>query len=58
MSDDLRRRRPEDPNYINRHQEWELDYWSKELGVSKAQLISAIDAVGNRVADVKRHLKK
>lgn len=58
MSDDLTRRKPEDPTKININQSWEIDYWTKELGVSEQQLRAAVSAVGTLVADVKKHLGK
>lgn len=58
MSDDLTRRKPEDPNKINVHQQWELDYWTQKLGVSEKVLKAAVSAVGPMLADVKRHLGK
>lgn len=56
MTDNLNRRGPEDPDKINVHQSWELDTWSKTLGISKEKLISAVNAVGPMVKDVKKHL--
>ncbi|GGG62505.1 DUF3606 domain-containing protein [Epilithonimonas arachidiradicis] len=56
MSDDLRKRRPQDATKINVNESWELDYWSDELGVTKERLKEAVRAVGTSVADVKRYL--
>lgn len=56
MPDNLNRRQPEDPNTINRNQKWEVDYWSKKLGVSVARLLRAIDTVGPNVEKVKQWL--
>ncbi len=58
MSDDLGKRRPQDATKINVHESWELDYWSKELGVTKERLKEAVRAVGTSVEDVKRYLGK
>lgn len=58
MSDDLSKRRPQDASKINVHEAWELEYWSKELGVTKEQLKEAVRAVGTSVAAVKRYLGK
>ncbi|MFC4687962.1 DUF3606 domain-containing protein [Epilithonimonas pallida] len=58
MSDDLSKRRPQDASKINVHEAWELEYWSKELGVTKQQLKEAVMAVGTSVAAVKRYLGK
>ena len=56
MPDNLKRRQPEDPKRINVGEEWELDYWSQDFGVTKERLKQAVRAVGPMVADVKRHL--
>lgn len=58
MSDDLNKRRPQDATKINVNESWELDYWSKELGVTKERLKEAVKAVGTSVAAVKKHLGK
>lgn len=56
MPDDLKRTKPEDPTKINISQTWELEYWSKALGVSKAKLIEVVKKVGPMVSNVKRAL--
>ncbi len=56
MSDDLSKRRPQDATKINVHENWELEYWSKELGVSRDKLREAVKAVGTSVAAVRRYL--
>lgn len=58
MSDDLSKRRPQDATKINVHEDWELEYWSKELGVSKDRLREAVKAVGTSAAAVRRYLGK
>jgi len=58
MSDDLNKRRPQDATKINVNESWELDYWSKELGVTKERLKEAVRAVGTSVEDVKHYLGK
>ena len=58
MPDDLKRRQPEDPQRININQDWEVDYWSKKLGCTKAELIAAVQKVGTMVEDVKKELNK
>jgi hypothetical protein len=55
MSDNLKIRQPQDPKQINVHQSWELGYWSKEFGVTKEQLVKAVNQVGKHVEDVRRH---
>jgi hypothetical protein len=58
MADNLKIKQPQDPKTINTHEEWEMNYWSKELGVSKEKIIQAVKAVGNSVAKVKTSLGK
>ncbi|EMQ2876046.1 DUF3606 domain-containing protein [Vibrio navarrensis] len=56
MPDNLKRTQPEDPKKINLGQAWEVDYWTKALGVSEARLRQAVKAVGVMVSDVKIYL--
>ncbi|MDH0734836.1 DUF3606 domain-containing protein [Achromobacter spanius] len=58
MSDDLTNRGPQDRARINVHEDHELRYWTKELGVSEERLKEAVMAVGVAVEAVKEHLKK
>jgi hypothetical protein len=58
MPDNLNRRMPEDPNKININQQWEIDYWTKELQVSESKLKQAVKTVGVMVADVKKWLRE
>lgn len=58
MPDNLSRIRPEDSAKINVHQDWEVTYWTQQLGVSKAVLLSAVRAVGPMVKDVKQWLRQ
>lgn len=58
MTDNLKIRQPQDPTKINVHEAWELDYWTKKLGVSAQQLKDAVKAVGVTVTAVKKHLGK
>jgi hypothetical protein len=47
-----------DTKLINTSENYEVEYWSKEFGVSAEQLRAAVKAVGNSVAAVKKHLGK
>jgi hypothetical protein len=49
---------PMDSKRINTAEEYDIIYWSKVLGVSRVQLLAAIEKVGNSVGAVKRHLEK
>jgi hypothetical protein len=58
VSDNLQIKRPLDAQRINIHEPWEVNWWAKELGVSRAQLEAAVRAVGVSAAAVRRHLGK
>ncbi len=58
MSDDLTKRRPQDASKINIHEPYEVEYWTKKFGVSKAKLEAAVAAVGVSAAKVEEYLKK
>ncbi len=55
--DDLTRKRPEDPTKININQQWEIDYWTKELSISEEKLKSLVKKVGSEVSKVKAELR-
>lgn len=58
MSDNLKRKGPEDPKKINLNQKWEIDYWTEALSISEGKLQEAVGAVGVMVADVRVWLTK
>ena len=58
MTDDLRRKKPEDPNKVNINQDWELEYWSKKFGITIYQLKKIVEKVGPMVNDIIKELKK
>lgn len=58
MPDNLKRRQPEDPEQINKNQDWEIKYWCKELACTEEELVAAINAVGPYVKDVKKYLER
>jgi hypothetical protein len=58
MPDNLDRQKPEDPTKINIHQQWELNFWTNELGVTETELKNAVREVGPMVKDVKKHLNE
>jgi Protein of unknown function (DUF3606) len=57
MSDDKTIREPLDKKLINMHETYEVNWWTKKFGVTKAQLQAAVDKVGNSAAKVEAHLK-
>ena len=56
--DNLKRRVPEDPTKINLNQQWEVEYWTKKLGISASQLRAIVAKVGIYVSDVKKELSR
>jgi len=58
MTDDKTKRDYRDRDRINRHEAYEVEYWTRALGVTRQQLLDAIDRVGVMVKDVRRHLGK
>jgi len=58
MSDDLGDRGPADRSRVNIHEEWEVRWWCKAFGCTKAELEAAVKAVGVSAAAVRKHLGK
>jgi hypothetical protein len=58
MADDLGKRGPPDRSKVNVNEAWEVAYWTREFGVSEAQLRAAVRAVGTSTAAVRKHLGK
>jgi hypothetical protein len=58
MPDNTKDPGPEDGKQININQDHEVEYWTKKLGCTKAQLVDCVKKVGPIVADVKRCLGK
>jgi hypothetical protein len=58
MRDNLNERRPRDSNRVSTGEEWEIQYWTKALGCSEAQLKAAIKAVGNSAVAIRQYLEK
>lgn len=56
MSDDKTMRSPQDASRIALGEDYEVDYWTRTLGVDRAKLASAVAAVGNSADAVRRHL--
>jgi len=57
MPDDPNKKRPQDASRINIHQDWELTYWSKTLGVTKEQLVKLVRQYGDSVAVIRGKIK-
>ena len=58
MSDDPNIRAPQDRSRINTEQDYEVRYWTKELGVSEEQLRQAVQRVGSSADKVREHLSQ
>ena len=58
MADDVLNRGQPDRSLINMSEDYEVKYWTKHLGVSRAELQGAIDKVGNAAAAVRKQLGK
>ena len=58
MADDTAKRDYRDHDRINIHQDYELRYWTKELGVTPEKLKQTVEKVGVMVIDVRKALGK
>ncbi|PJE87405.1 DUF3606 domain-containing protein [Yersinia mollaretii] len=58
MADNIGIRQPQDKNFINLSEDWEVKYWTKALSVTEQQLRAAVKAVGSGTKKVKEHLGK
>jgi uncharacterized protein DUF3606 len=58
MADDTSKKGPADRTRINVDERWELEYWTKELGVSADELRELVKKHGIMVADVRKALKE
>ena len=56
MNDNLTKRDQRDRSKINMHEDFEVKYWTEELGVSRDELQKAVDKVGNSAAAVRKEL--
>ncbi len=58
MNDDKKNVGTQDRIRINVNEDYELQYWTKELEVSADELRAAVKAVGPTAAAVREHLGK
>lgn len=58
MADNLQSTGPQDRSRINVNEDWELRYWTEELGVSKERLAELVKEVGPSVSAVRQRLTK
>jgi Protein of unknown function (DUF3606) len=54
--DNLGKRHEPDRSKINMQEPYEVKYWTRQLGVSPAQLQKAVEKVGNSAAAVRKEL--
>ena len=58
MADDKRQRAPQDAARINVNEDYEVQYWTKELGVSKQRLVELVRDHGVSADAVRGALRK
>jgi hypothetical protein len=58
MADDTMKRDYRDRDRINVHEDYELQYWTKELGVTAEKLKQTVEKVGVMAPDVRKALGK
>ena len=56
MADDKKQTGSPDRDRINMNEDYEVQYWTQALGVTREQLREAVDAVGPTADAVRRHL--
>jgi hypothetical protein len=56
MADDLTKRGQPDRSKINMNEDFEVQNWTKHLGVSREKLKQLVDKVGNSAAAVRKEL--
>lgn len=47
-----------DRDRINIHENYEVEYWTKTLGISAEELRKAVKAAGTSADAVRKHIKK
>lgn len=58
MSDDKTNRGQPDRSKINMSEDYEVQYWTSHLGVSREELKRVVDKVGSSAAAVRKELGK
>ncbi|MBO9545822.1 DUF3606 domain-containing protein [Caulobacter sp.] len=58
MSDDKDLRGPQDASRISLSEAYEVEYWTKTLGVDRDALAKAVVAVGNGAKAVRAYLQR
>lgn len=58
MSDDKTKTGPQDASRISLGEDYELDYWTTALGVTRERLHDAVGQVGNSADEVRAFLQR
>lgn len=58
MSDDKQQRGPQDAARISLSEPYEVDYWTKALGVTRDELAQAVVNVGNSAEAVRAYFQR
>jgi hypothetical protein len=58
MADNKSTRGPADSARINVNEDYEVQYWTETLGISKEQLVDVVRRVGPLAKDVRAELDK
>lgn len=58
MSDDKSNRGPQDRLRINVNEDYEVAYWTKELGITDVHLKALVSRYGVMAADIRKALGK
>jgi hypothetical protein len=56
MSDEVLKRGQPDRSRINMHEDYEIKYWTRHLGVTREELQRLVDKVGNAASAVRKEL--
>jgi hypothetical protein len=56
MAEHAKIRGPHDPRTVNLDHDWEIDYWTREFGVTELELRLAVRSVGTATDKVRKHL--
>jgi hypothetical protein len=56
MSDDLGKKGTQDRSRINMNEKWEVQYWTRELGVDEETLRNVVQRVGASADKVRSEL--
>lgn len=53
MADNLKLKRPQDASKISLSEDWEVRYWTNELGISEARLRQLVSQYGHSAAVIR-----